>query len=492
MSTPITGSPNITSLDSKIVSNYCNGNFEIDVSPSVFLPGGTGLSGGVQGANVRITNPLGVVIKQYFTSGFDINPPMSEVFSFAIPTTAGNFQYGTYTIDVKLTDDDGTEYVVTKTINLCPPDPNNKNKKYGCLNAKIRGNCKDGKVVILLDQPPNFKGKAFTSQVIDMELQYPTSSGLANLEDIAYASFSVALYEGEYILTGTTCVLYDYGDNVFFKVNYKINCRKDIRCIIDLCCVQAKWDELAARLDSDCTDAEAEATRNIIIESQFYVTAAQGAANCGTDPSDWISKLELLLGCVCTCNCNEGTPIIDNTPAKDFLIEGCNVEKETVGLTDNYTINVYDYTLVNDDTTGVLSVTDVAQDGCTKEQRINIDVDAILAMVPAATGLMYRGILTQSSTSIPTASVDQKNVVTIAYTRIGAGSYVGTVSGTFTPLTQDNTHILLGKTANVLIKANWLSANSFSIVSADPSTAIAADSLIDHVPIELNILDIAS
>lgn len=489
MATAITGSPNITSLDSKIVSNFCNNNFEIDVSPSVFLPGGTGLSGGVQGANVRITNPLGVVIKQYITSGFDINPPMTEVFSFPIPTTAGNYQYGTYTIDVKLTDDDGTEYTVTKTINLCPPDPNNKNKKYGCLNAKFNANCKDGKLVIRLDQPPNYKGKQFTSQVIDMDLEFPTGSGEDVMEDITFQLFSVSLYEGEYILEGTTCVLYNYGDNVFFKVSYKIKCKKNVKCIIDLCCVQAKWDELSARLDSDCTDAEKENTMSIIVESQFYVTAAQGAANCGADPSTWISKLELLLGCVCTCNCNDGTPIIDNTPAKDFLIEGCNVVKTTVGLTDHYDIDVYDYTLINDDETGVLSVTDVAIDACTKKQHINIDIDAIISQIPAVVSQVYKGLLTQSGSGNPTAVADSANTVTIAWTRTNTGEYTGTLSGTFTPLTANNTFVIISPSlSNSDLAALYLSANSIRVLTSVVDAGIPTDSLLSNTPIQLSIL----
>ena len=130
MPTIITGSPNITLLSSKIIADLCAGYFYIDLTPSVFLPGGAGTSGGVQGANVRVTNPLGVVIKQYSTSGFDIYPPMTSVVSVSIPTTAGNYLYGTYTIDVKLTDEDGTEYTVTKSVNICPPDSNNKNQNH--------------------------------------------------------------------------------------------------------------------------------------------------------------------------------------------------------------------------------------------------------------------------------------------------------------------------------------------------------------------------
>ncbi len=486
MATIITGSPNITSLDSKLVADLVTGFFYISTDPSVFLPGGTGTSGGVQGANVKITNPLGVVIKQYSTSGFDINPPMTSRVSFAIPKTAGKYSYGSYVIDVQLTDDDGTQYTVSKTINICPPDPNNKNKNEGCLNVDIRGNCKDGKVVFLLNEPPNYKGTMYTSQDIDMDLQYPTSSGLPNRVDIAYASFSVILYEGQYIITGTTAVWYEYGDNIFYNIPYKINCNKIIKCIVDMCCVQQKWDELSARLDSDCTEDEKSTTMSIIVESQFYVTAAQGAANCGADPSTWVDKLEKLLGCICTCNCNEGTPIIDNTPAKDFLITGCNVNKETVGLTDNYTINVYDYELVNDDTTGVISVGAIVQDGCTKKQHINIDPSALVAA--GGIDFVYRGILSQSGTGNPTASVDTRNPVTIAWTRNSVGNYTGTLSGTFTPLAQSNTFILMGKTSNTLIKANWASVNSITLITADQATETPADSLLANFPFELSIL----
>lgn len=486
MPTSIGTSTNITSLDSKIVADLCSGFFYIDVTPSVFLPGGTSTSGGVQGANVKITNPLGIVIKQFSTSGFDIYPPMTSRVSFAIPTLAGNYQYGTYTVEVQLTDNDGTQYTITKTITICPPDPNNKNKKVGCLNVSINGNCKDGKVVILLDQPPNYNGKMFSSQVVTGTLQYPTSSGLPNIS-FTHPAFSVKLYEGEYIITGSTCVWYEYGDNVFFNIKYKINCSKVIKCIIDMCCVQAKFDQLNARRKSDCNAEERETTASIILDAMFLVNAAQGAANCGQDPSDYIAELEELLGCVCTCNCNEGVPIVNNTPAKDFLIEGCNVNKSSDGLTDIYNIDVYDYSLVNDDETGVLTLGAVITDGCTKRQHINIDLDKITT---DGQDWIYRGLLSQLSISNPTAVADSKNKVTIIWTRVSQGVYRGTLSGTFTPLTANNTFCIASATiTNCKMAATYESANTILVTSTAIDAGIAQDGLLDNTPIELSILN---
>jgi len=491
MATTISGSANVTSLDSKIVANLCSGYFEVDVTPSVFLPGGIGTSGGVQGAAVKITNPLGVVIHNYITSGFDIYPPMTSVFSYAIPTIANNYQYGTYTIDVRLTDEDGTTYVVTKTVNICAPDSTNKNKKEGCLNYSITANCKDGKVVMVLAQPPTYKSTEFTSQVIAAILQYPTTSGLPNL-NTAYPSFSVKLYEGQYIITGSTCVLYDYGDNVFFKIKYKIDCSKIVACVIDMCCVQAKFDELNAKLKSDCTQDEKDDTMSTILLSQFYIRAAEGAADCGTDPSDYVAELEKLLGCVCTCNCDEGSAIIDSTPASDIVIQGCNVVKNTVGLTTVYDMPLYDYELINDDDKNILSLTAVNTTDCTKNQRLNISMARIQQLITFPTPVsgqdyIYRGLLSQSSTSNPTAVAASNNSVTITWTRTGVGTYLGTLSGTFTPLTANNTFVLYSENGNFRMKANYTSANTITIVSGDASF-VPADSLLANTSIELSIL----
>lgn len=482
---PISGSPNITSLDSRIYANLCTGYFIIDISPSVFLPGGTSTSGGVQGASVKITNPIGVVFRQYPASGYDIYPPMTSSVSVAIPLVASNYQYGNYTFDVRLTDDDGTTYTVSKTVNICPPDPNNKTKKEGCMNVTIKGNCSDGKVIINLGQPPNYKNIAFTSQVNDLEVDFPAASTPVTT---TYGSFSLPLYEGSWKVTGTVCVLYSAGDYIYFYVKYKVKCEKVIRCVIDECCVQAKLEELRLKVKADCTAEEKAATFSTILEALGLLKMAQLAADCGEDPSDIVGDMEKLLGCVCTCNCNDGIPIINNEPATDYVFEGCNIEQDTVGLTKVVTINNYSYELFNDDENEILSVTDIALDGCAKSQRINIDIDRIITLVNAQSGFAYRGVLSQSGTAAPTASVDSGNLVTIAWSRSSSGVYVGTLSGTYTPLTHGNTFILTAANGNFLVKCNYLSASSIQVVTADIATYIATDSLLADTPIQLSIL----
>lgn len=484
----ISGSSNVTSLDSKIVADLCGGNFLVDVTPSVFSAEGISAIGGVQGASVRITNPVGVIFKEYPTSGFDIYPPITSIVSVAIPLIAANYQYGTYTIDVRLTDEDGTQYTVTKTVNICPPDSKNKTKKTGCLDATIAGNCKDGKVVVTLDQPPTYKGTLATSQVNALELEYPTASALPVLVT-TFGSFSVVLFEGQYLLTGTACVLYTYTDNVYFKVQYKVKCSKIIKCIIDECCVFAKLEELNLKLKTDCTAEEKANTSLIALDAIRLLKMAQLAADCGEDPSDIVAELEDLLGCQCTCNCNEGTPIINNAPVTDFVFTGCGFSENTIGLTKTITLYNYGYKTVlaeGSDSGITLSAPVLDSANCQYIQTLNYTAPVIPTAIVT---FKYRGIITQTSTGVPTATIDStNNTVTVAWTRVGVGSYVGTLSGLFPVLTQDNLFILVGKTANVMIKTNWLSANSFSLLSSDQATATPEDGIIDHVPLELSII----
>lgn len=326
MSLIITDSPDITLLDSRLIADLCAGKFYVDLSPSVWIGGQDAYTGG---ASVKIVNPLGVTIHDYTTSGYDIEPPMTDVFEYPIPLVAGNYLYGTYVISVRLTDSDGNEYVVTKNVNICVPDSKNPTKKVGCLNAKMEGNCTTGVFLVILNTPPNYKGKTVESQVTSLTLKYPTESGLDPLTT-TNPVFSVQVYEGEYKLSGYVCATYNYGDNVYFKVKYEVRCSKWMKCLLDECCIQAQLFELNNRLKTDCTAKEKEATTEIIFDALRLLKSIEVAAKCGADPSEYISELEELLGCICTCNCNLGMPIINTA----LLVPNTTILKGIITPTD--------------------------------------------------------------------------------------------------------------------------------------------------------------
>lgn len=381
-STTINASSNIAVLDSKIVADLCIGKFYIDISDSTYIGSG---ADSVLGANVQITNPLGVIVKP-FGSNYEIAPGLSAgmdaVIAYNVPTVAGNYMYGSYTVTVELYDEDGTRYTVTKTFSICEPDSKNKTLNYGKLSARINGNCKDGKVIILVDNVPAYKGKLVESQVNAFTLLYPTESGLDPIETTV-GTFSVQLYEGQYKLSGTICALYALGDNVFVKIKYKVKREKIIKCILDECCIQQRFVALNESRLSDCSPDEKENTANIIVDALMLIKCIQLTADCGEDPSDMVTQLEQLLGCSCTCNCNEGIALIDGTPTRDITIEGCNVVKTSLGLTDSYLINVYGYLYTVVENGGILTVTPPLTDGCTKSQEFTFSVTKMYAAIKA-------------------------------------------------------------------------------------------------------------
>lgn len=374
--TPATGSPNIAIVDSKIIADLCTGKICVDATPTVYIGSGKTL---VLGANVEIINPYGVTVKPY-GANYEIAPALSggmdAAICFNIPTQAGNYQYGEYTVNLKMFDADGNSWIVSKPVPVCEPDKKNKTKSYGSLSARLIGSCKDGKLSVIVDGVPTYNGKLVESQVNSFTLEYPTGSGLPNLTT-SLGSFSVVLFEGVYKLTGEICATYNFGDNVYIKVKYKVKKEKNIRCLIDECCVLAAVSELNLRLKTDCTLAEKEKTSSQIFDALRLLKTAELAAQCGDDPSEAIEELEALLGCKCTCNCNEGTPIINPAPTGDFVIEGCNTSKTTVGLTTTYTINNYEYVIEVAENGGALTITTPVLDDCTKTQTITFDINTV-------------------------------------------------------------------------------------------------------------------
>jgi hypothetical protein len=379
MATQITGSPNIAVLDIKIIADLCEGKFFIDASPSIYIGSGALL---VLGINIRVTNPLGVVIKDFTTSGYEIeggSPPMQEVVEVSIPTEAGNYQYGTYSILATIYDEDGTEYSVTKTLTLSVPNTKNKTKKYGIATATIKGLCKDGKVVVQVNTPENYRGKMVESVEQEFTLTYP---GGSNLDDLvtSLSAFSVPLFEGDYKIVGDICALYNLGENVYAKISYKLNYTKEIHCILNYECIGIQLSGYFDKLNSDCTDAKKKETNEIILKIIGLQKTIEYLSDYNQDASDYIDQLDELLGCSCTCDDMTGVPIVNNTPAKDFLIEGCNVTKETVGLTDHYTIENYEYAVSGNDN-NVLTLGTPTIEGCVVTIPLNFDSSLLIQSI---------------------------------------------------------------------------------------------------------------
>ena len=371
----ITTSPNIATLDSKIVANQCDGNFLIDLSPSVWIASG---KDNVLGSKVKLVNPYGVTVRDY-PSNFDAAPSfsggMDAVTSISIPTQAGNYQYGKYSVYVQLTDADGTIYEIVKYQSICAPNTADKGKKYGNLGVKLTGICNQGKVYVLVDEVPTYKGLIAESSTQNFTLDYPTGSGLPPISDTTQGAFSVPLFEGVYKLTGNVCATYNYGDNVYAQVPYQVNYSKAVICSLDEGCVFVGLAALYEKLNSDCSEEEKNDTRSRIERAALLKYLIDTGVQSGEDVSDYIQDLEDVLGQTCSCDFNNGTPIVNNNPAEDVVIQGCNVEREEVGLTTTYTINNYSYSASVSSNGGILNISNVVLNGCAQSQNITFNIN---------------------------------------------------------------------------------------------------------------------
>lgn len=368
----ISGSLNVAVLDSKIICDLCAGKFFVDVTPSTFI--GTGANN-IKGVKIQIINPYNVIVKDY-SSVYDIPAPATSVYGFNIPTQAGSYQYGQYLISVQLTDADNTVYELTKPVSPCEVDRTNKSSNSGKISATIEGICKEAKVKVRIDTPPAYKGILSQTQVNNFKIEYPTISGLPVKANVTVGVFSLKLFEGGYRVSGSVCATYNDTDNVSYKVNYLLDKIKDIRCTIDECCIFQKLTELHQKIESNCSEKEKEDTASLTLDVLRLLTTARLAADCGEDASDYVLELENLLQCRCSAT-DGAIALTDIQPTKDFVIEGCNVQKNAIGLTDYYTIDIYDYVVSVAENGGVITASAPTISDCKKEVVLSFDVSKL-------------------------------------------------------------------------------------------------------------------
>jgi len=373
--TQITGSTNLTLLDSRIYASVCSGDIVVDTSPSIFLGDG---ADNVLGVKVQITNPYGVVIKPYGGS-YDIAPPLTYNYTFEIPTQAGKYQFGIYQVAVQITDADGSTHVVSKPVNVCTYNSNT----YPCDDrVRLIADCKNGQVTFQLAEPPTFKGVFAEDVSQTVVIDYPTASGLASFTT-TYRNFSVQLFQGVYKATVDVCATYNMGDNIYLLLPYHVVVEKNVKCLLDYSCIWPAIKKLNDKIDSCQNQKDKEDSARKTLLALLALQSAELANLAGADASDYINDLEDILDCQCTCDCS-GSPILNNSPSTNVSIEGCTVTKTTVGLTDIYTIGARNYALsINTASSSIIGISDVSEYDCVLTQELSFDVNAAYTAIKA-------------------------------------------------------------------------------------------------------------
>lgn len=366
----IVDSNDIALLEAKIVVDYIQGEFRIDLSFSSFINGG---ENNVHGAKIKVVNPYGIEIKEY-ESVFDIEPPMDGVFSLHIPQNSLNYSFGKYAVSVLLEDGAGKQYELKNIpVNLKQIDADEAVNKP-VLNARLNSDCKNGSLFVSVDEPPVYNGEFANDVVNDFHLSYPF--GVLPVLDTTLNNFSTTLFEGEYQINGTVEATYQKGD-VFYIIQYDINTRKTVRCWVDKTCVKNGLNALIEKVSTSCTDREYQEVTSDIIRVLLLIEAIDVNLDAGDDVSDYLNELESILGVPCGCGSKKGSPINGGVPTENILIAGCGVTSEIIGDTTKYTISAYDYSITYQETDGIITVTEAVINGCKKTQRIILSVSKL-------------------------------------------------------------------------------------------------------------------
>lgn len=375
----ITNSPNIAVLNSKIVSDLCVGKFFIDLTLSSFTSPTANQN--VLGAKIKIVNPYDVAVKEYEPT-YDILPPLSATYDFDIPTQSGNYQFGTFKIYIEVTDADGTKHELVENAKICQQNPKDKRVNYGNIFGTIKGICKLGKVRVSVDAPPTYQGVLSESTVQSYSLTFPT--GTIALPRISTSNlFEDLLFEGHYKLLGDVCATYNYGENNYVKVPYKINIDKNIRCIVNSCAVSAKLIQIQNDLRED-TCKNKEELSNLLFEVVTKLFTIDTAKECDEDVSILIKELYELIGIDCIVG-NLGTPVTAvMTPSTSLAFTGCNFTQTTNGLTTTIHIDNYEYVIKVDPlNNSFVTISNGTVNNCTKTQVLNFNVAALYKEIKA-------------------------------------------------------------------------------------------------------------
>lgn len=371
MSKIIVGSTKVSILDFKIENNLCDG--KIYVTPQ-FTFIGAGVTT-VLGARVQILKD-GIEVKSYLV-GYDFTNPFTASYAYTIPTINGGYDYGNYEVEVTLVEDNTISHVLSKPYNLCKPNKVG-NKTNRVLGAHFVESCSQGKVFVTLNQPAVYKSLVQESSVIDVDVEFP----FGNLPKQTHTTSNIVvqLFEGEYSLKGDLCVTYNGGDSVYYRLPYKVNISKSVKCQIDYCCVFTKMSAIYNELQS-CGAEDKEKGGAILGKSTMLLSIIEKGLSCGESVSDYIKDLEETLGLECLCGLDEGTPIINGTPSQNVTIQGCNVSKTVVGLNDVYTIENYTFIVEAHPTQDFFTVSSPQLTGCQMKQEVSFDLSKLYRAV---------------------------------------------------------------------------------------------------------------
>lgn len=385
MALPITGSPNISEFDYSADYNLNTQELTLN-DASTYIGGGAAL---VQGIDFILTSPSGLIYYENtaFGASADIDCAAPAAVVKSMPTFQGAVEYGIWTIEGTIRDEDGTDYSLTKTTSICKPNQCDSvtGTSDACAVIDFTTNCQTNKAIYEDNTVYTYNGVTATSVDYDVTMSYPLSSGLSNITSANVPFFSTTpVYDGQYCFYITNTALYEIGDNISVTIVYNLNQCYNATCSLSLCGILCAYQEFLDKFQENNTDGTNKAKLskyniNNVVLLNSYVQQAIIKNNCGEDFSDLIELIEAITGSTCDCQCggqNSNTAVV--TTSDIVLDAGCGditVDTVTVGNTTTFTINDMSYQ-VTSSALGV-DITTSNPDPCTTRYDIGLCLESI-------------------------------------------------------------------------------------------------------------------
>lgn len=239
----------------------------------------------------------------------------AEPIEFLVPGIADGAE-----IEVVVTDN-GVEYSDTKSLESVSHDTD--------LQTRFVPDRINKRVIAVTRNLPivsEFTGVPFSAFV---EIYNP----LHEKTETDFLPISLTYYPGRYELNGVLVGSYDFGNQIFYHITYKVCTVFNVQSV-NYNLIFSRLHQLL--MQNTCTESDLD-------EAFYKLSLVLVGSENNIDVSTLLEDLEELLGITGLCDYEESET--DSVPAADVLIDGCNVEVSNNGSTVKYKINNYDYVL---------------------------------------------------------------------------------------------------------------------------------------------------
>lgn len=340
MQLPISGSPDITSLNFSILYDISGG------IPAITL---TNLSVGVPSGTTRlnlctwwymITSPNGSLIHNGSVTSPDYPPSGSNWTTLSIaplswPTPMGTPPCGQvefscavpYTCTLFVKDTTGAIFQFAINTTICAPNGTTSNTcgSFGAASAMVTTQCNNNKIYATDSTDYTYQGLTGSSQSSIWTLRYPegpggTIPGNETATNAASVLFPIGSAGKGYVMYLNTVAIYAFPNGGSIKLQYKLYDKDGISignsfgvyCNVNLCKLDCKVQEYYALLNTSPGELT-DPTLSIKIQKfqllHSRVIAAVMQPLCSIDVAAVIEEMERIGGFTCDCWCSGGINI---------------------------------------------------------------------------------------------------------------------------------------------------------------------------------------